>query len=345
MLRIDSESKKISILEISKLAEENIQERYDLQEMIFNSPEAFVKEIDQKLNIIGKEVCPSTEVDNRIDLLAINEFGSLVIIELKRGRNKYQHLQGISYAAMISSWDLNQIIEEKSKNFNISIEEAKEQIEDFLSTELDNINESQEIFLIAEDFHLEVILSAKWLSDNYSIPIKCFKMILAKDNSTNISYLALQQVFPLPEISDQYVKRKNTQMTNKNISSWSEFFLKITNNALKEFYEKEIKNGVENYLPKKQLNYRVNNYRFWTCNGRIQNAYVWQRGRFEDDLNFWKEKLSSKKEVIPVKNNSSLRFYLKTKDDFQNFKDITIHPPKDIIKSRLVQENDEEIND
>ena len=50
-------------------------------------------------------------------------------------------------------------------------------------------------------------------------------------------------------------------------------------------------------------------------------AYVWQRGRFEDDEALWKEWLTDPASVKSVKSGSALHFHLPTKSDLQAFRD------------------------
>ena len=46
---------------------------------------------------------------------------------------------------------------------------------------------------------------------------------------------------------------------------------------------------------------------------------MWQEGRFEGDLAFWRERLSQANDVQPVKEETCLRFYLSSEKDFQFF--------------------------
>ena len=111
MLRIDREQKTFGTLNVVSLADAAILERYDLQEYICNSLDAFFAEIGLKLFIIANEVNPSDAVQDRIDILALDKEGRAVIIELKRGNDKFHLLQAISYAGMVAHWESDAFLE------------------------------------------------------------------------------------------------------------------------------------------------------------------------------------------------------------------------------------------
>src|ERR1700722_10156610 len=101
MVKILRDKKRFTCLETKALSQANILERKDLQQYMFNSFGAFCQELGQNLMIIAQEVAPSEAVADRIDLLAMDDAGNVVIIELKRGNDKLQLLQAIAYAGMI----------------------------------------------------------------------------------------------------------------------------------------------------------------------------------------------------------------------------------------------------
>jgi hypothetical protein len=87
MLRIDRAKRTMLRLEPKPLVTAGILERGDLQQMIHNAPAEFFAELGEKLLPLGQEIRPSEVVDDRIDFLALDTDGALVIIELKSARS------------------------------------------------------------------------------------------------------------------------------------------------------------------------------------------------------------------------------------------------------------------
>ena len=95
----------------------------------------------------------------------------------------------------------------------------------------------------------------------------------------------------------------------------------VTNNAVVSYFKQEISASRESYLRKRILRYRADGKRRWFMAARNKNAYVWQQGRFEGDIEFWQHGLSTPDDVKPVKSGECLRLFLNTADDFQFFHD------------------------
>lgn len=320
MLRIDRNEKKLVKLEGPSLPDQGITEAYDLQKMIRNSPDAFFKEMGEKLLLLGEEIRPATFVDDRIDLLAVDQQGALVVIELKRGSHKLQLLQALAYAGMVAQWEHETTVAQRQKFVGLAEEEVEEEIEQFLLEDVANLNDSQRVILIAEDFEYEVLVTAEWLTETYGVDIRCHRIALSVQD--DMEFLSCTCIYPPPEISEHARKRGRKGVAKElKWSDWNEALDKIGNEAVAEFFRRELAAGRENHLGHRDLFYRINNHRRFFVGARKNSAYVWQYRRFPGDEHYWAEKIGSHLDAEPVKDGKALRFHLSSAKDFAAFLD------------------------
>ncbi|MCH2114058.1 MAG: hypothetical protein MK171_04000 [Pirellulales bacterium] len=314
MLKINRDNQSFSLLNTPTLADVSITERYDLQEFISNSPDAFFKEIGQELFLVGKELEPSKTVQDRIDLLAVDKEGTCVVVELKRGNHKLHMLQAVSYAGMISQWEPDDFLQ-------LLDDDQQEALIDFLEVDREDINRQQRIILIAEAYDYALLIGAEWLSEQYGVDITCCRISVATDSATNSEYLVCSNVFPAPELAKEAVSRglRRTGTDKVKWPDWEAALSVVTNSALAAYFKQEVATSRESYLRRRTLRYRVAGKRRWGMHARNNNAYVWQLGRFDADIEFWQHGLSKPEDVKPVKKGKCLRLYLYTEDDFQFF--------------------------
>lgn len=318
MLRVDRTNKTLTPLDPRTIAEVGLQERYDIQQMIRKSPDAFFKEMDEPLMLIGEEIRPAEFVEDRIDLFAIDKQGASVIIELKRGTHKLHLLQALAYAAMVAKWEPERIATEHGRTFKCSTEDSDEKIEEFLDVETDSLNAAQRVILIAEGFDYEVLATADWLTERYSVDVRCYRIGLSADGA--IEYLTCTCIYPPPEIT-AHSERRGREAKPSRWKTWEEALSIIVNPAIVEFFQAELNAKRESYLRNRVLRYRVNDKRRFHVSARKKSAYVWQSGRFDGDEGYWRTKIGSHAKVEPVKDGSSLRFYLSSTDDFARFRE------------------------
>ena len=316
MLRVNRDKKTLTQLEQRSLPDAGWKERDDLRQMIKNSPDAFFKEIGQDLFLIGKEVEPSKNVQDRIDLLAVDKEGTTVVIELKRGNHKLHMLQAISYAGMISPWELDDFLQ-------LLDDDQQEALSDFLEVDRKVINRQQRIILVAEAYDYALLIGAEWLSEHYGVDIICCRIALAKDSLTETEYLVCSNVYPAPELAKEALSRGRDRTGTSKVkwTDWETALSGITNNSLVSYFKQELAASRESYLPQRALRYRIAGKRRWSMEARNKNVYVWQTGRFEGDVEFWQHGLSKPDDVKPVGNEECVRLFLNTADDFQFFHD------------------------
>ena len=80
--------------------------------------------------------------------------------------------------------------------------------------------------------------------------------------------------------------------------------------------------GGDSHLPKRAIRFRIDGKRRWDLAARNKNAYVWQQGRFEGDIEFWESGLAQTESVKPVKRGECLRFFLDKENDFRFFHNV-----------------------
>jgi len=285
--------------------------------MICKDPDPFFEELGERLRVIGQEVRPSEAVADRIDILAIDDAGTAVVIELKRGTHKLQLLQAVSSAGMVSRWPEDSFIETLAANYNQSNDDARAAIEDHTGSDISSINHTQRILLIAEDFDPALLVAAEWLT-GFDVDIRCYRLQLCKENESD--YLTYTCIYPpielatLPRGSDGKLRQRVTAWR-----SWEAALASVDNAALIDFVLGALAKHQEARLPRRQVIYRMDGKRRFWLGCRKTYAFVWQEGRFHDDINYWKKVLSEPKHIHEVNGKRGLSFRVTTAEDFSAF--------------------------
>lgn len=165
MYIIDKEKNRITKLQEKTFSELKFKEREHLQEWIANNPST----LGEELLIIQKEFSGFSDTKERLDLLALDKIGNLVIIENKLDDSgKDVTWQTIKYASYCSSLTKQEIIKIYQEYLGQN-ENAEDKISDFYDgKEIDEIllNQglnSQRLIMIAANFRKEVTSSVLWL--------------------------------------------------------------------------------------------------------------------------------------------------------------------------------------
>ena len=201
MYIIDKEQNRISKLKQKTFSELKFKEREHLQEWIANNPSS----LGEELLIIQKEFSGFSETNERLDLLALDKQGNLVIIENKLDDSgKDVTWQTIKYASYCSSLTKQEILKIYQEYLGQN-ENAEGKISDFFeSKEIDEIflNQglnSQRLIMIAANFRKEVTSSVLWLM-NFKMRIQCFKVTPFALNEQ--LFLNVEQILPTKDTED-----------------------------------------------------------------------------------------------------------------------------------------------
>ena len=220
MFEVDRDNKSLSKLETKTFGELKIREVEDLQEWLANCPSA----LGEELLIIQKEFAGFDETKERLDLLALDKNGSLVIIENKlddSGKDVvWQALKYAAYCSTLEKLDIEKIFQKYLKQQRIS-GDASEIIYQFLNSdcEVDSIDETeikvgtkQRIILVAANFRKEVTSTVIWLLAN-GISVQCMKVTPYCFNKKLL--LDVRQIIPTPETKDFMIGMSSKQSEEK----------------------------------------------------------------------------------------------------------------------------------
>lgn len=139
--------------------------------------------LGEDLLIVSIEFDQFTNSNDRLDVLALDRSGNLVVIELKRdSASGYADLQAIRYAAMVSSMTVEVLLphyiayRRKYDGEVLPEGEAKDQIIEFVESDsFVELSNKPRIILCSEGFSQEITATVLWLRDS-GIDINCVKI-------------------------------------------------------------------------------------------------------------------------------------------------------------------------
>lgn len=163
LFRVNPENRESESVREVDFAQLGLQERRDIQEWVAANPTI----LGDDLLIIGKEVSEFDRTSERLDLLAVDRDGKLVIIELKRDDSGADvHWQAIKYASYFARVTAANIINLFSSHARISAEEAESRLQQHLGADdLNVLNNDQRIILASHRFAPEVTNAVLWLNE------------------------------------------------------------------------------------------------------------------------------------------------------------------------------------
>ena len=204
LFRIDPdnrESEKIAEVEFASLG---FQERRDIQEWVAANPGI----LGEDLLIIGKEFSGFDRTDERLDLLAVDADGKLVVIELKRDDSGADaHWQAIKYASYLHRASADDIIRMLAEYSGKSEEDATSSLLQHLNADdLNALNNDQRIILASHRFAPEVTSAALWLNEKAPDDnlISCVQLTPYQDGEDGPLYVQASRIIPVPGV-DEYI--------------------------------------------------------------------------------------------------------------------------------------------
>lgn len=228
MYQIDRDANRISPLQEKKFSELGFREREHLQEWLAANPEV----LGEELLIIQKEFDGFDETRERLDLLALDRQGHLVIIENKlddSGRDVvWQALKYASYCASLKKSQIVAIYQQYLDKYEGGGSAQQRLSEFFNDAEFDeltlNPGSDQRILFVAANFRREVTSTALWLME-HRIRIQCIKAVPYALGEQ--LFLSLDQIIPVKEAEDYMIgisdKQEEQQTAQRSLAGAKQY--------------------------------------------------------------------------------------------------------------------------
>ena len=233
MFVVDKDQNKIIEIESKTFREFGFREKEHLQEWIADNPCS----LGEELLIIQKEFDGFNDTFERLDLLALDKTGALVVIENKlddTGKDVlWQVLKYVSYCSTLSKIQIRDIYQQYLDKY-FKGQSAEENIVEFfkgkLFSEISLNDIDQRIVLVAARYRKEVTSSVLWMI-NHSIKAQCFKV--TPFSFENQILLDFEQIIPIKEAEEYMIRiadKTREEKLSKEINSEIE-------NARKQFWK------------------------------------------------------------------------------------------------------------
>lgn len=269
-------SNEVLLPQQTSFSAHNILERQHIEKWIENYPEI----LGEDLLILTTEYDKFDKTSERLDILALDRNGTLVVIELKRDDSgKNVDIQAIKYAAYCSTLTFEDVVEiYKAYLYNSGTVKSSEEVRaillDFISdSEFEQIGERPRIIIVSNNYRTEVTASVLWLR-KFGIDIKCVRLVPYSIDDNTLG-LEATTIIPLPEAEEFIIKAERKENTNTTPT--------VTQNEYVEFYSElveRIKTKLNINLSKPmprayyQIPVRVNGVHLeWGFHGRPRNSF------------------------------------------------------------------------
>ncbi|WP_433285545.1 hypothetical protein [Micromonospora sp. CA-244673] len=222
----------------ARFAALGIYERNDLQRLLRDD----IAVLSPDLLVVAEEFGNWEDSRRRIDLLAVDKTGHLVVIELKRTDDGgHMELQALRYAAMVSAMSFDEVVAAYEDHLSRlrpddDVDARAELLAwlDLGSDEAPIISSDVRIVLVSADFGRELTTAVLWLNRFDGMDVRCVRLIPYLIDGRIL--LDIQQVIPLPETADYQIRvgRKVAEQERRGSDNrdWTRYHIVVDGQVL-----------------------------------------------------------------------------------------------------------------
>ena len=245
LYRVDETEGSLSEIPETSLSGEGMQERGDLQHWLRDRADV----LERGLFVLADGYRNWEDSNREIDILALDQDGRLVVVELKRDEGAFMDLQAIRYAAMVAHMTFRQAVDAHRHYLarRGTEEDAEQRVLEHVGADEGGEPEISSayprILLAARDFPQELTASVLWLN-NAGLDIRCVRLLPYRVGGDLL--LDVTQVIPLPEAEDYMVRIRDREAEQEHRSypdiPWSRediehLAARVTNSLMLRLYD------------------------------------------------------------------------------------------------------------
>ena len=216
LFKYDKDKNQLVQIGETTFSTEQLKEPQNIEIWIRRNPAILYESEEDGIIIIGEQKESSTR--KRLDLLGVDTFGNIVVIEVKRDlaekMTEFQAITYVSYFVYTTFGEACRIyaeyLEKNKKELGLSetsdfLEEAENSLVNFFRSSIsvpEDFNKDQRIILVAGEFSEDLLSAVTWLILK-GVEIECVKLELYEYNGELFVYP--KKVLPTPDISENIV--------------------------------------------------------------------------------------------------------------------------------------------
>ena len=215
----DEETGTLTPCAETQFSQHGLLERNDLERWVEADPSM----LGEDLMVVTTEYDGFDKTNERLDVLALDREGTLVVVELKRDDSgKNVDLQALKYAAYCSTLSLDEVAEIhaaylRRKGRNATSESAKTALKGFISNDdFEDFSDRPRMMLVSRDFRPEVTASVQWLR-KFDLDITCVKFDVYELPDRRV-VMNTSVLIPLPETRDFEMRVQKKEVAEHSMS-------------------------------------------------------------------------------------------------------------------------------
>jgi len=210
--RLNPKTGMLEPVAASTFASLNLTERGDIEEWVKANPSVLLPHTGEELLLVASEFDGFDKTNERLDVLAMDKAGRLVVIELKRDTSfTTAHMQALGYAAYLSGFKFDDLVSvygqyARRVGRTATDDEFGQELLDFIEVEFEGSDWDPDprIVIAARVFRPEVLATCQWLRRKFDIDISCVQMSPYELGEEILVHV--NTVLPLP---DEHMYRMN----------------------------------------------------------------------------------------------------------------------------------------